>query len=152
MFFPGSNITCFTFYTNLWPTYWLYLVYVRFQFPKGTEFSPFSFSRASGLALWPAQSPIQRLSTAFAPPVKWPGNKTDPLNFLLAQRLTVPGSCTHTWSIQARACNFAVRLDLVYREKLNFNFMCLYVENTGGSGRQRCSTINSCWGDQLLKV
>jgi hypothetical protein len=25
--FPGSNITCFTFYTHLWPTYWLSLVY-----------------------------------------------------------------------------------------------------------------------------
>jgi hypothetical protein len=23
MFFPGSNITCFTFYIHLWPVYWL---------------------------------------------------------------------------------------------------------------------------------
>jgi hypothetical protein len=26
MFFPGSNIRCFTFYIHLWPTYWLSLV------------------------------------------------------------------------------------------------------------------------------
>jgi hypothetical protein len=24
--FPGSNITCFTLYSHLWPIYWLYLV------------------------------------------------------------------------------------------------------------------------------
>jgi hypothetical protein len=29
MFFPGSNITCFTFYINLCPIYWLSLVSVR---------------------------------------------------------------------------------------------------------------------------
>jgi hypothetical protein len=23
VFFPGSNITCFTFYIHLWPVYWL---------------------------------------------------------------------------------------------------------------------------------
>jgi hypothetical protein len=26
-FFPVSNITCFTLYINLWPIYWLYLVF-----------------------------------------------------------------------------------------------------------------------------
>jgi hypothetical protein len=26
MFFPGSNIICFTFYIHLWPIYWLSLI------------------------------------------------------------------------------------------------------------------------------
>jgi hypothetical protein len=27
--FPGSNITCFTFYIYLWPIYWLSLVFTN---------------------------------------------------------------------------------------------------------------------------
>jgi hypothetical protein len=29
MFFPGSNITCFTFYIQLWPIYWLFLLQIQ---------------------------------------------------------------------------------------------------------------------------
>jgi hypothetical protein len=31
MFFPGLNVTCFTFYIHLWPIYWLSLIHSQSQ-------------------------------------------------------------------------------------------------------------------------
>jgi hypothetical protein len=49
-FFPGSNITCFTFYIHLWPIYWLSVVYSILASAKAlnTELS----ERNEGTTAW----------------------------------------------------------------------------------------------------